>query len=122
MESSDIDLEEGKGNDLSGNMTYELEEVEKWEDANQKENSIWQYMKDIKKNKKIKKQKVPLHIEEATVNVNLGIIRRDHIDFDNVDCITSTGDVTNKVSYAQVERSLNKLYNNPNEYYSFSLT
>ena len=121
MESSDIDLEEGKFNDVSGNVGYELEEVHVIEDVNQKDNSIWEYMKDIKKNKKIKKQKVPLHIEEATVNVNLGIIRKDHIDFDNVDCITSTGDVTNKVSYAQVERSLNKLYNNPNEYYSSAM-
>lgn len=121
MESSDIDLEEGTVNDLSGNMTYELEEVEDWKDAKQKDNTIWEYMKDIKKNRKIKKQKIPLHIEEAIVNIELGIIRRDHVDFDNVDCITSTGDVLNKVSYAQVERSLNKLYNNPNEYYSSAM-
>ena len=47
MESSDIDLEEGKVNDLSGNMKYELEEVEDWKDANQKENTIWEYMKII---------------------------------------------------------------------------
>tara|TARA_B110000008_G_C16963754_1_gene561209 strand:+ start:895 stop:2229 length:1335 start_codon:yes stop_codon:yes gene_type:complete len=121
MESSEIDLEKGKVTDLSGNMKYELEEVDNWEDAQQKENTIWDYMKDIKTNKKIKKQKVPLHIKEAVVNVNLGVIKRDHIDFDNIDCITSTGDVTNKVSYAQVERSLNKLYNNPNEYYSSAM-
>ena len=115
-----IDLEIGRETDVSGNMKYELEEV--WEDAksNSQEN-IWKYMNDIKNNKKVKRQKTPLHIDEATVNINLGIIRKEHIDFDSVDSITSTGDVLNKVSYAQVENSLNKLYNNPNEYFSSAM-
>ena len=78
-------------------------------------------MNDIKNNKKVKRQKTPLHIDEANVNINLGIIRKEHIDFDSVDSITSTGDVLNKVSYAQVENSLNKLYNNPNEYFSSAM-
>ena len=104
-------------------MKYELEEVEVWEDAKEKEgDTIWQYMNKIKKNKKIRKQKIPLHIEEATVNVNLGIIKKSgQIDFDSVDSITSSGDALNKISYAQVEKSLDQLYNNPNEYFSSAM-
>tara|TARA_B100000424_G_scaffold98905_1_gene74135 strand:- start:2116 stop:3447 length:1332 start_codon:yes stop_codon:yes gene_type:complete len=125
MDISGVDLEIGDNietvKDISGNMKYELEEV--WDDdKNNSESNIWQYMNDIKKNKKIKKPKVPLHIEEAVVNVNLGVIKKlDHMDFDSVDMITSSGNVVNKVSYAQVEKSLDKLYNNKNEYFSSAM-
>ena len=123
MDTSGINLEDETKIDISGNLKYELEEVEDWEDVKQKEgDTIWQYMNKIKKNKKIKKQKIPLHIEEATVNVNLGIIKKSgQIDFDSVDSITSSGDALNKISYAQVEKSLDQLYNNPNEYFSSAM-
>ena len=123
MDSSGINLEDETKIDISGNMKYELEEVEDWEDVKQKEgDTIWQYMNKIKKNKKIKKQRIPLHIEEATVSVNLGIIKKSgQMDFDSVDSITSSGDAQNKISYAQVERSLDQLYNNPNEYFSSAM-
>jgi len=123
MDLSGIILEDETKIDISGNMKYELEEVEDWEDAKQKEgDTIWQYMNKIKKNKKIRKQKIPLHIEEATVSVNLGIIKKSgQMDFDSVDSITSSGDALNKISYAQVESSLDQLYNNPNEYFSSAM-
>ena len=118
MDLSGIDVVEVV--DISGNMKYELEEV--LEEVTDSKETIWQYMNKIKENKKIKKQKVPLHIEEAVVNVNLGVIDKlDQIDFDNIDMITSSGDVSNKVSYAEVEKSLDKLYNNPNEYFSSAM-
>ena len=53
---------------------------------------------------------------------DLGIIKKSgQIDFDSVDSITSSGDALNKISYAQVEKSLDQLYNNPNEYFSSAL-
>ena len=64
MDTSGINLEDETKIDISGNMKYELEEVEVWEDAKEKEgDTIWQYMNKIKKNKKIRKQKIPLHID-----------------------------------------------------------
>ena len=110
MDLSGINLEDETKIDISGNMKYELEEVEDWEDAKQKEgDTIWQYMNKIKKNKKIRKQKIPLHIEEATVSVNLGIIKKSgQMDFARVDSITSTGDAQNKICYAHVEKSLDQ--------------
>ena len=122
MDISGINIADKKVIDICGNMQYELEELEDWTDAKPMDNTIWNYLNNVKKNKKIKKQKVPLQIEEAIVNINLGVITKlDHIDFDSVDMITSSGNVVNKVSYAQVERSLDKLYNNPNEYFSSAM-
>jgi hypothetical protein len=61
-------------------------------------------------------KKYPLHIGEAILKVKLDIINTlDELDFDYFDNITSTGDVCAKVTYAQVEKSLDKLYYNKNE-------
>ena len=63
-------------------------------------------------------KKIPLTIEDAIFNVKLNVINSlDMMDFDSVDNITSTGDSFGKVTYDKVERSLNKLYNTPEEYY-----
>ena len=67
-------------------------------------------------------KKYPLHIGEAILKVKLDIINTlDELDFDYFDNITSTGDVCPKVTYAQVEKSLDKLYYNKNEYYSSAM-
>jgi hypothetical protein len=67
-------------------------------------------------------KKIPLTIEDAIFNVKLNVINSlDMMDFDSVDNITSTGDSFGKVTYDKVERSLNKLYNTPEEYYSSAM-
>jgi hypothetical protein len=73
-------------------------------------------------NKKIDGKKVPLNIDEAIFNVKLNVINSlGEMDFDSIDNITSTGNVQNKVTYSRVEKSLDKLYNTPEEYYSSSM-
>ena len=73
-------------------------------------------------NKKIDGKKLPLTIDDAIFNVKLNVINSlDMMDFDSVDNITSTGDSYGKVTYDRVERSLNKLYNTPEEYYSSAM-
>ena len=73
-------------------------------------------------NKKIDGKKLPLTIDDAIFNVKLNVINSlDLMDFDSVDNITSTGDSFGKVTYDKVERSLNKLYNTPEEYYSSAM-
>ena len=44
-----------------------------------------------------------------------------HMDFDFADNIISTGDMCNKVTYAQVEKSIEKLYYTEKEYYSSAM-
>jgi hypothetical protein len=73
-------------------------------------------------NRKIKGEKIPLNIEEAVINVKLGIINSlDNYDFDNIDNITGTGDMPHKISYKKVATSLEKLYADPKEYYSSAM-
>jgi len=72
-------------------------------------------------NTKIRK-KYPLHIGNAILKVKLNIINTlDQLDFDYFDNITSTGDICPKVSYSQVEKSLDILYYDKNEYYSSAM-
>jgi len=73
-------------------------------------------------NRKIDGKKLPLTIDDAIFNVKLNVINSlDTMDFDSVDNITSTGDTYGKVTYNGVERSLHKLYNSPEEYYSSAM-
>ena len=67
-------------------------------------------------------KKYPLHIGDTILKIKLNIINTlDQLDFDYFDNITSTGDVCTKVSYEQVEKSLDKLYYDKNEYYSSAM-
>jgi len=67
-------------------------------------------------------KKYPLNIDDSILKIKLKVINSlDRLDFDYFDNITSTGDVCSKVTYAQVEKSLNKLYYNTNEYYSSAM-
>lgn len=76
----------------------------------------------IFQNHKVGGKKIPLNIEDAIINVKLGIIKSlDNYDFDNIDTITGTGDMSSKVSYEKVEKSLEKLYAAPKEYYSSAM-
>jgi len=73
-------------------------------------------------NKKIDGKKMPLTIDEAVFNVKLNVINSLGVmDFDSIDNITSSGDTHNTVTYARVEKSLDQLYNTPEEYYSSSM-
>ena len=74
-------------------------------------------------NHKVKGKKIPLNIDEAIINVKLGVVSPPFInhDFDMVDNITGTGDMMHKVSYEKVEKSLEDLYADPKEYYSSAM-
>ena len=73
-------------------------------------------------NIKLTGKKYPLHIGEAIMKVKLNVINDlDRLDFDYYDNITSTGDVCSKVTYEQVQRSLDILYYDKNEYYSSAM-
>lgn len=73
-------------------------------------------------NIKLTGKKYPLHIGEAIMKVKLNVINDlDRLDFDYYDNITSTGDVCSKVTYEQVQRSLDMLYYDKNEYYSSAM-
>ena len=98
------------------------ESINKQEVAKQME-FIFGNMANKISNKKIAGgKKIPLTIEDAIFNVKLNVINSlDMMDFDSVDNITSTGDTYGKVTYDRVERSLHKLYNSPEEYYSSAM-
>jgi hypothetical protein len=66
--------------------------------------------------------KYPLNIGQAIMNVKLNVINDlDRLDFDYYDNITSTGDICPKVTYEQVQKSLDILYYDKNEYYSSAM-
>jgi len=112
------DIRDNKVDDISG-VKFSIEERD--------ENNILQLLSEFPKglfniNHKIEGKKTPLNIEEAVINVKLGIINSlDNYDFDNIDNITGTGDMENKISYAKVEQSLIQLYDDQKEYYSSAM-
>ena len=128
---SDTDLEENIIKDISNTKIKDIShvkiDIKEEVDISGVQFSIEDYLHDFpsglfRHNHKVKSKKIPLNIDEAIINVKLGVVSPfNHGDFDMVDNITGTGDMIHKVSYDQVEKSLEDLYADPKEYYSSAM-
>ena len=122
---SDTDLETNIIKDIS-NTKIDIKEEDV--DISGVQFSVEDYLHEFpsglfRHNHKVKGKKIPLNIDEAIINVKLGVVSPPFInhDFDMVDNITGTGDMMHKVSYEKVEKSLEDLYADPKEYYSSAM-
>ena len=127
LDTSGVILEKMEEGDISGikllirRKSNTEESINKKEVAKQME-YIFGNMANKISNKKIEGKKIPLTIEDAIFNVKLNVINSlDAMDFDSVDNITATGDSYGKVTYDRVEKSIDKLYSTPEEYYSSAM-
>ena len=125
---SDTDLETNIIKDISNtDISHVRIDIKEEVDISGVQFSIEDYLHDFpgglfRHNHKVKSKKIPLNIDEAIINVKLGVLTPfNHGDFDMVDNITGTGDMIHKVSYDQVEKSLEDLYADPKEYYSSAM-
>ena len=107
---SDTDLETNIIKDIS-NTKIDIKEEDV--DISGVQFSVEDYLHEFpsglfRHNHKVKGKKIPLNIDEAIINVKLGVVSPPFInhDFDMVDNITGTGDMMHKVSYEKVEKSL----------------
>ena len=125
---SDTDLETNIINDISNtDISHVKIDIKEDVDISGVQFSVEDYLHDFpsglfRHNHKVKSKKIPLNIDEAIINVKLGVLTPfNQGDFDMVDNITGTGDMIHKVSYDQVEKSLEELYADPKEYYSSAM-
>ena len=125
---SDTDLETNIIKDISNtDISHVKIDIKEEVDISGVQFSIEDYLHDFpsglfRHNHKVKSKKIPLNIDEAVINVKLGVLTPfNQGDFDMVDNITGTGDMIHKVSYDQVEKSLEELYADPKEYYSSAM-
>lgn len=125
---SDTDLETNIIKDISNtDISHVKIDIKEDVDISGVQFSIEDYLHDFpsglfRHNHKIKGKKIPLNIDEAIINVKLGVVTPfNQGDFDMVDNITGTGDMIHTVSYYQVEKSLEDLYADPKEYYSSAM-
>ena len=106
-------LEEGNINKVK----MEIKETKK-----QDESDFWKILEKFPNWKEHNRKKEPIEIGAVINEMKLDIKNHlNHIDFDFADNIISTGDMFNKVTYAQVEESIAKLYYNEQEYYSSAM-
>ena len=106
-------LEEGNINKVK--MT--IEETNKRD-----ETEFWKILEKFPNWKEHNRKKEPIEIGDILNEIKLDIkCQLNHIDFDFADNIISAGGVCNKVTYAQVEHSIAKLYYTEQEYYSSAM-
>ena len=128
---SDTDLETNIIKDISNvkikDISHVKIDIKEEVDISGIQFSVEDFLQDLptnlfRHNHKIKGKKIPLNIDEAVINVKLGVIKSlNNQDFDMIDNITGTGDMMHKVSYEKVEKSLEDLYADPKEYYSSAM-
>jgi len=126
---SDTDLETNIIKDISNtDISHVKIDIKEDVDISGVQFSVEDYLHDFpgglfRHNHKVKGKKIPLNIDEAIINVKLGVVTPPFVnqDFDTVDNITGTGDMMHMVSYEKVEKSLEDLYADPNEYYSSAM-
>ena len=131
-QDSDVSTEEeylSSEEKMNGNIEEVLEEgnINKVkmtiEETNKRdETEFWKILEKFPNWKEHNRKKEPIEIGDILNEMKLDIkCQLNHIDFDFADNIISTGGVCNKVTYAQVEHSIAKLYYTEQEYYSSAM-
>ena len=116
--SQDIEM----GNIDENNEKESNEVVMNIEEGEKKDYEFWKILEKFPNWKSYNKKKEPIEIGDVISKMKLNIRNHlGHMDFDFADNIISTGDMCNKVTYAQVEKSIEKLYYTEKEYYSSAM-
>lgn len=104
-------------NNVNNEITMDIKEK-----VDEKDYEFWKILEKFPNWKSYNKKKEPIEIGKVISKIKLNIRNNlGHMDFDFADNIISTGGMCNKVTYAEVENSIAKLYYNEKEYYSSAM-